>query len=105
MTEASGTHTTEDHGLPDGNGAVDVGQGSELVFHRAAVDVELLDVVQTLLFSPQSDDHRIWHNGFGEVHHTGVVGGREQEHLARLAQTSAKPSSVQSEGCVSEGWM
>ena len=75
---------TKDHGLAEGDGAVDVGQRPELVVNVVTADKELLDVRQTLLLASQADDHRVGHHGLGKLHHFPLIRGREQQHLAVL---------------------
>jgi hypothetical protein len=76
----------ENHGLADRDGAVNVAQGPVLVFLAVALDVILLDVVQRLLFSPQSDDDGfVGYDFLGKLHHRLIVGGREQQHLTLVA--------------------
>ena len=91
---------TKDHGLSDGQHAVDVGNGAIFLFLGVAHDVVLLDVVQRLLLpvkplekkfnieraGPKKEiklleDHGIPNDHFGEFHDIVVIGGREQHHL------------------------
>ena len=65
---------TEDHGLSNGNGAINVGECLELVLHTLTADEKLLNVVQTLFLSPQTDDHRVGHHGLGKLHHFALIG-------------------------------
>lgn len=56
----------EDHGLCDGDGAIDVADGSELVLLIVALHVVLLDGVQGLLFTLELDDVGLRDDPFGK---------------------------------------
>uniref|UniRef100_A0A8C4CGB6 Uncharacterized protein n=1 Tax=Denticeps clupeoides TaxID=299321 RepID=A0A8C4CGB6_9TELE len=72
----------EDHGLCDGDGAVNVAQRGELLLFAVAQDVVLLDVVQGLLFALQLDDVGVGHDPLGEPPHRVLERGGEEQHLA-----------------------
>ena len=78
---------TEDHGLADRDGAVDVAEGLVFLLLIVAFNEVLLDVVQRLLLPPQPDDDGVVGNDtLGKLHHRLVIGGWEQQHLAAAAQ-------------------
>ena len=77
----------EDHGLADGDGAIDIGERLELLMLTFAIDVVLFDVGQSLLLTSQSDQHRIGHHGLRKLHHLAVISRREEQHLTVLAET------------------
>uniref|UniRef100_A0A8C7MMG6 Uncharacterized protein n=1 Tax=Oncorhynchus kisutch TaxID=8019 RepID=A0A8C7MMG6_ONCKI len=72
---------TEDHGLSDGDGSVDVAEGHELLLFAVTEDVVLLDGVQRLLLPFQLDDVGVWDDALGKVPHRLLKRGREQQHL------------------------
>uniref|UniRef100_A0A6I8RDW2 Uncharacterized protein n=1 Tax=Xenopus tropicalis TaxID=8364 RepID=A0A6I8RDW2_XENTR len=72
----------EDHGLRDGYGAVDVAQSSELILAAMALDVVLLDGVQSLLLPLQLDDVGFRHNLLGKSPHRFFKSSGEEKHLA-----------------------
>jgi len=88
------THMAEDHWLADGYWAVDVWQCGEFVFEAAALDVVLLYIVETLLFSSQLDDDGVMYDAFSKSHHLIVVCGGEQQQLAVWPQTSGKQTAT-----------
>uniref|UniRef100_A0A8D0L238 Uncharacterized protein n=1 Tax=Sphenodon punctatus TaxID=8508 RepID=A0A8D0L238_SPHPU len=53
---------TEDHGLGDGDGSVDITESVELLLPITAQDIVLLDGVQRLLLSLQLDDVGVGNN-------------------------------------------
>uniref|UniRef100_A0A674BFT6 Uncharacterized protein n=1 Tax=Salmo trutta TaxID=8032 RepID=A0A674BFT6_SALTR len=57
---------TEDHGLSNGDGPVDVAEGHELLLFAVTEDVVLLDGVQRLLFPLQLDDVGVWDDALGK---------------------------------------
>lgn len=59
----------EDHGLGDGDGAVDVTKGLELLFLTVAQHIVLLDGIQCFLLSLQLDDVGVRHDALCEVPH------------------------------------
>lgn len=83
------TYVAEDHGLCDGEGAVQITECCELVLLVLTEDVELLDGVQCLLFALQPDDVWIWHNSLCKPPHRFLKSCREEEHLTVLGQPSA----------------
>ena len=87
-TEKSNEYLTEYHGLSDRNRSVDVGEGLILFLETLALDVVLLDVVQTLLFALESDEHRVLNHFRREAHHLLLVRRREEQHLALGPQAS-----------------
>ena len=80
---------TEDDGLANGKGSIDVGDGLVLGILVSAFHIILLDVIQALFVSSQTDRHRVLDDGLGKVHHVLVVSGREEHHLAVWRQLSA----------------
>jgi len=72
----------EDHWLADGDGAVDVWQRWEFVFEAVALDVVLLYVVQTLLFTSQLYDDCVVYDTLSKPHQLLVVRSRKQQQLA-----------------------
>lgn len=76
----------EDHGLGDGDGAIDVAQSQELLFFAVTQHVVLLDGVQSLLLALQFDDVGFGYDALGKAPHRLLEGGREQQHLAVLGQ-------------------
>ena len=58
---------TEDHGLGDGDGAVDVTKGLELLLLAGAQHIVLFDSIQGLLLPLQLDDVGIGHDALSEV--------------------------------------
>lgn len=81
---------TEDHGLCDSDGTVDVTQGVELLLPAVAHHIVLLNGVQRLLLSLQFDDVRVGDDPLGEVPHRLLERCREQEHLAGFRQHPGK---------------
>lgn len=77
---------TEDHGLCDSDGTIDVTQGLELLLPAVTHDVILLNGVQRLLFPLQFDDVWVGDDSPGKVPHRLLERGREQEHLAGFGQ-------------------
>lgn len=72
---------TEDHGLSNGDGPVDVAESHELLLFAVTEDVVLLDGVQRLFLPFQLDDVGVWDDALGKVPHSLLKRGREQEHL------------------------
>lgn len=77
---------TEDHGLGDGDGSIDVGESLELFFFAVTQHVVLFDGVQCFLLSLQLDYVGIRHNALSKVPHRLFECGREQQHLAVFGQ-------------------
>uniref|UniRef100_A0A8C8H8X5 Uncharacterized protein n=1 Tax=Oncorhynchus tshawytscha TaxID=74940 RepID=A0A8C8H8X5_ONCTS len=69
---------TDDHGLSNGDGPVDVAEGHELLLFAVTDDVVLLDGVQRLLFSLMMLG--VWDDAMGKVPHHLLKRGREQEN-------------------------
>ena len=66
---------TEDHGLADRDGAIDIAQGLILFILAGTLDVELPDVVQRLLLPSQPDDDWvIGDDPLSKLHHRLVIG-------------------------------
>ena len=78
------THVAEYHRLSYRDGTIDVRQGLELVILVTTLDVILLNVAQTLLFSPQTYCDWVGHNCLRKLHHLSIIGGREEQHLTVL---------------------
>ena len=89
----------EDHGLPNGDGPVDVRESLELVVLVAALDVVLLDVVEALLLTPQLDDEGVVDDGLSKLHHLFVVRCREQQQLTVTPQASGKLQQIKGSVC------
>ena len=80
---------TEDHGLANGDGSVDVRESLELLVLTVTVDVVLFDVGQRLFLSSQSDQYWVGHDRLRKLHHFGIVRRREEQHLAILVEPPA----------------
>uniref|UniRef100_A0A8C3JNB1 Uncharacterized protein n=1 Tax=Calidris pygmaea TaxID=425635 RepID=A0A8C3JNB1_9CHAR len=79
----------EDHGLADGDAAVDVAEGPVLLLPAAADEEVLPDVAEGELFLPQ-----LYHDGVGDYLHSKgphgfLEGGGEQQHLAECSPLDA----------------
>lgn len=59
----------EDHGLGDGDGAVDVTESPELLISVIAQNIILLDGVQGLLLALQFDNVRVRNNFLSKLPH------------------------------------
>lgn len=79
----------EDHGLCDGEAAVQIAERRELVLLLLAQHVELLDRVQRLLLALQPDDVWVGNHLLRKPPHRVLKGGGEQEHLTVPGQLSA----------------
>lgn len=79
----------KDHGLRDGDCAVDVTQRVKLVLCVSAEHVILLDGVEGLLLSLQSDDVGIGDDALGKLPHRVLKGCREKQHLTVFGQLPA----------------
>lgn len=80
----------EDDGLCDGEGGVKITQRFKFVLLVLTDNVELLDVVQRLLFTSQPNDIWIGNNLLCKLPHRVLKGGGEKEHLAVLHQLSVR---------------
>lgn len=84
----------EDHGLSNCYCTVDVTQCIKPVLFVSAEHVILLDCVQGLLLSLQSDDVGIGDDTLGKLPH-GVLKGRgEKQHLAVFGHLPAKKAKA-----------
>lgn len=80
----------KDHGLCDCDCAVDVTQRVKLVLSVSAEHVILLDGVQGLLLSLQSDNVGIRDDALGKLPHCVLEGCREEQHLTVFGQLPAR---------------
>uniref|UniRef100_A0A3B5Q0N3 Uncharacterized protein n=1 Tax=Xiphophorus maculatus TaxID=8083 RepID=A0A3B5Q0N3_XIPMA len=71
----------EDHCLCNSQTPIQVTERCELVLLLPAEHIELLDCVQRLLFSFQSDYIRIGNHSLGKLHYRVLKRCREQQHL------------------------
>uniref|UniRef100_A0A3Q3F4K7 Uncharacterized protein n=1 Tax=Labrus bergylta TaxID=56723 RepID=A0A3Q3F4K7_9LABR len=74
----------EDHGLCDGEAAVQITESRELVLLLPTEHIELLDGVQRLLLAFQPDDIWLRNHLLCKPPHRVLEGGREKEHLTVL---------------------
>lgn len=77
---------TEDHGLSNGDGSVDVTERLELLLLAVAQNIILFDGIQSLLLSLQFNDVGIGDDALSEVPNTLLKRGWEQQHLADFGQ-------------------
>ena len=61
--------SAKDDGLADGDSAVDVHQGLELVLDSVTRDVKGLDVLDTLLLAHEANHDRVGNHSLGEGNH------------------------------------
>ena len=77
---------TEDNGLGDGDGVVQVTQTVELVVFQFDVDVELLDTFQGQFVLLDQDSDRVVHELGGDFQHILRHSGRQQDDLGSFWQ-------------------
>lgn len=75
LTLPESTHMAEDHGLGDGDGAVDVTQSPELLISVIAQNIILLDGVQGLLLTLQFDNVWVRNNFLSKLPHRILKSG------------------------------
>uniref|UniRef100_A0A8C7Z596 Uncharacterized protein n=1 Tax=Oryzias sinensis TaxID=183150 RepID=A0A8C7Z596_9TELE len=73
---------TEDHGLSDGDGAVDVTQSFKLLLLAVTQHIILFDGVQSLLLPLQFDDVGLGNNALSKAPDGLLKCSRKQQHLA-----------------------
>lgn len=86
---------TEDHGLCDSDGTIEVTQGLELLLLAVAHHIVLLNGIQRLLLPLEFDDVWVRDDPLGEVPHRLLERGREQKHLAGFGQHPEKKNKNQ----------
>uniref|UniRef100_A0A8C6JQS2 Uncharacterized protein n=1 Tax=Melopsittacus undulatus TaxID=13146 RepID=A0A8C6JQS2_MELUD len=77
----------EDHGLSDGDAAIDVAESFVLLLPAPAHEEVLPDVAEGELVLPQHYHDGVGDDSLSELPHGCLEGGREQQHLAALGES------------------
>uniref|UniRef100_G3W1Y5 Uncharacterized protein n=1 Tax=Sarcophilus harrisii TaxID=9305 RepID=G3W1Y5_SARHA len=77
---------TEDHGLSNCDGPIEITKGLKLLISIIAHHIILFNGVQCLFFSFQFDDIWVWDNFSCKFPHRIFKGSREKQHLTILRE-------------------